>query len=81
MTTAEWVGRLEKRVENLENETAQNLSNLRKENIDMFKSIWEEINALKLANAKMVWTFGLVASAGTAILTLGLQLLAKKLGM
>lgn len=81
MTTSDWVGKLEKRVENLETESAQNLSDHSKDNAEMFKSIWAEINSIKLQNAKTVWIFSAVAAIGTTLLSIAGQIIAKKMGL
>lgn len=81
LTQHEWTSRIEKRLENLENFTAQELSKHDKEDTDMFKALWIEINSIKLQNAKTVWMFGLITAVGTVALTMACQVIMKKLGL
>lgn len=65
----EWLERVEKRLENLERETAQSFSRHADANAVIIAAIWAEINAMKVANAKISWIPPLITAVALAILT------------
>lgn len=73
LTVNEWISRIERRLENLEKESAQKLSTHDKEDSEMFKTLWAEINTMKLQNTRLMVQFGLVAALGSAILMAGVE--------
>lgn len=74
--TKGWVGRLEKRVENLERESAQNLSKHDSEDSEMFAKHDERIKKLELFSARALIIFG----AAQIIIFFLLNVLGKKMG-
>ena len=76
----EWITRIEKRLENLETESAQKVCKHEDKDTDMFKAVWAEINTLKTDAAVNVWKFGLIAAVGTVVLGGLAQVILKKAG-